>query len=1004
MSNVTITNLPSTTAVQSTDKIPAVQNGTTVYVTASQIASYTQAAYTYGPAIPAGYLIGNPGVSTAIPVATSYSGLMDIALGSTQGQIMYRGSGNWQALNPGALGQILRSGGPNANPFWSTVSGTGSVYSITMGTNMVSTQNPLVTAGTISVSTDPIFNSLTLNTPLTVNNGGTGLSSITQYGIMYGNNAGAVQTIAPPTGTNYVLVGSSTGTFTWQENIPVTAGVNTVSFGTTGLTPNTPTEGDVVVAGTLVVANGGTGATTAPGGLANLMTYETFSTATKTLTNTSSHYQNFTGTTSTVYLPVASTLQLGWSYYFINSGSGNLNIASSGFNAVATVLPGMSALITCILTSGTTAASWKTGYTGFSSYTGSGQVTLATSPVIQTSLSVSGFETITSSSANSLAVGPNGATNPTFNIDASTASAATGFNVKSAAAGAGVALSAISSGTNENLTLDAKGSGTITIAGTSTGAVTISRATTIATSATVPLVIGGTTASSSLTLQSTSGSGTTDSIIFKVGNNGATTALTIGTGTAGSLTFGGTAQRFLADFSNATVNSRFAFQSSTTNGSTGIYALPNGTSTAASWQATNNADPTNASKILIATNASTDVQLVSGINGTGTYLPLSFYTNGGQVMQLGTGGSLALGPATNASASTGILNSWNITGATTAYGQLNNGVIQSAVTSDAQYYNATGQTAAAAFTLSNMRGFYYRQSTIGSGSTVTNQYGFFVESDVIGATNNYGFYGNIASASNRWNLYMNGSASNYVAGSLGLGTTSGVSGATPTAWLQIAAGTSTKAPIVLGSGTNLSTAAAGAIEYNGTTVLATPIGTERGIVTSPQYYVNNATRTGPAAATTFVNILPVNPSLTASTRYSFEIYFAITKTSANACTGAIGFAITGTAPAAMSYSIVSTTGATQPTVAAASYMSNYITTGFATAVVATAASAAAANTYHTVKITGTIDTGAGAITSFAPQFQYSTGAPTASTFQVGAYMYIYPLSASASATSVGTWA
>jgi hypothetical protein len=42
-------------------------------------------------------------------------------------------------------------------------------------------------------------------------------------------------------------------------------------------------------------------------------------------------------------------------------------------------------------------------------------------------------------------------------------------------------------------------------------------------------VIGGTTASSSLTLQSTSGVGTTDSILLKVGNNGATTAMTVDT-------------------------------------------------------------------------------------------------------------------------------------------------------------------------------------------------------------------------------------------------------------------------------------------------------------------------------------------------------------------------------------------------------------------------------------------------------------------------------------------
>lgn len=52
---------------------------------------------------------------------------------------------------------------------------------------------------------------------------------------------------------------------------------------------------------------------------------------------------------------------------------------------------------------------------------------------------------------------------------------------------------------------------------------------TITTSATVPAVIGGTAVSSTLTLQSTSGVGTSDSIALKVGNNGATTAMTANT-------------------------------------------------------------------------------------------------------------------------------------------------------------------------------------------------------------------------------------------------------------------------------------------------------------------------------------------------------------------------------------------------------------------------------------------------------------------------------------------
>jgi hypothetical protein len=94
------------------------------------------------------------------------------------------------------------------------------------------------------------------------------------------------------------------------------------------------------------------------------------------------------------------------------------------------------------------------------------------------------------------------------------------------------------------------------------------------------------------------------------------------------------------DFSNAIVNSRTVFTPSAANASPGIYAAPSGSGTGASWQAANSANLTAASKILIATNGSTDVQLVSGINGSGTYLPLSFYNNGAAQMQLTVAGNL----------------------------------------------------------------------------------------------------------------------------------------------------------------------------------------------------------------------------------------------------------------------------------------------------------------------------------------------------------------------------
>lgn len=89
---------------------------------------------------------------------------------------------------------------------------------------------------------------------------------------------------------------------------------------------------------------------------------------------------------------------------------------------------------------------------------------------------VSGTSTITSTSANALTVGRQGATDPVLKIDASTSSVATGISVKGAAAAGGVAVAAISSGTNESLTVDAKGSGTITLGSVSTGNVVLSRA------------------------------------------------------------------------------------------------------------------------------------------------------------------------------------------------------------------------------------------------------------------------------------------------------------------------------------------------------------------------------------------------------------------------------------------------------------------------------------------------------------------------------------------------
>jgi len=94
------------------------------------------------------------------------------------------------------------------------------------------------------------------------------------------------------------------------------------------------------------------------------------------------------------------------------------------------------------------------------------------------------------------------------------------------------------------------------------------------------------------------------------------------------------------DFDNATLNNRTKLQTTTTNATTNVYVAPNGSSTSAGVSVANNSSLTNASKIVMATNGTTDTQIISGVNGSGTYLPMSFYTNNTLAMQITTAGNI----------------------------------------------------------------------------------------------------------------------------------------------------------------------------------------------------------------------------------------------------------------------------------------------------------------------------------------------------------------------------
>lgn len=98
---------------------------------------------------------------------------------------------------------------------------------------------------------------ITLAGTLGATSGGTSQSTYTTGDILYASASNTLSKLPIGGTTGYVLTVSAGGLPVWSP--AAGAGVTTISFGTTGLTPASATGGAVSVAGTLVAANGGTG-------------------------------------------------------------------------------------------------------------------------------------------------------------------------------------------------------------------------------------------------------------------------------------------------------------------------------------------------------------------------------------------------------------------------------------------------------------------------------------------------------------------------------------------------------------------------------------------------------------------------------------------------------------------------------------------------------------------------------------------------------------------------
>jgi hypothetical protein len=205
--------------------------------------------------------------------------------------------------------------------------------------------------------------------------------------------------------------------------------------------------------------------------------------------------------------------------------------------------------------------------------------------------------------------------------------------------------------------------------------------------------------------------------------------------------------------------------------------------------------------------------------------------------------------------------------------------------------------------------------------------------------------------------------------------------------------------LVLTSDTLSSPAAVGQIEYSSPIFAATPVGTQRGIVPTQQYYRLDSAVVG-GNVTTAQSIFGVGVTLSASTVYEFEMIFALSR-SAGTTSHAVGFGFAGTASLNNIYYLSSASVATSVT-SAASIGSSYGSFAITASNVNTNMSTTNAAITWFVILKGTVSINAGG--TFIPQYTLSAAPGGAYSTVAGSFIRIAPVSASGSNTSVGAWA
>ena len=170
-----------------------------------------------------------------------------------------------------------------------------------------------------------------------------------------------------------------------------------------------------------------------------------------------------------------------------------------------------------------------------------------------------------------------------------------------------------------------------------------------------------------------------------------------GTISSGNLAFSTTGQRITGDFNNGTVTNRVLFQNSTVNDNTIVGALPNGSAAIAGFVAYGLSTAANSSTLdlLVRNDAANAVQIRSNRQGTGTFLPMQFFTSGGKKFEIDTSGNATVTTAAGLGYSTG--SGGTVTQATSR----TTGVTLNKPTGAITMFSDLGSAVAATFTVTN---------------------------------------------------------------------------------------------------------------------------------------------------------------------------------------------------------------------------------------------------------------------------------------------------------------